>query len=164
MDADGSDVRRLTPWRLDADTADLSPAASGPTEDLVAFETYGGGPPRGKSSNIAAVPATCAPVRECRRKIRCVTDHRGGRVWSFNPSWSPSGHRIAYVKFKPVDRDTPAVGDIWTARADGSHRKAVSTSRRFEFRPDWGRVRRERLHPGLLLHRAGEDQLRHLAS
>jgi hypothetical protein len=41
MDADGSDVRRLTPWRLDADTADLSPAASGPTEDLVAFETYG---------------------------------------------------------------------------------------------------------------------------
>jgi TolB protein len=139
MDADGSHVRRLTPWEFGADTADLSPATHGPTKDLIAFETYGhGGPPRGKSQNIATVPSTCAPVSACRKKIRYLTHHRGGKGQSFNPSWSPNGRRIAYVRFREGDRNTPPVGDIWTAGADGTHRRAVSTSPLFEFRPDWG--------------------------
>ena len=46
MDADGSHLRRLTPWRLGADLPDLSPAASGPTKDLVVFETFGLEAPR----------------------------------------------------------------------------------------------------------------------
>ena len=136
MDADGSNVRRLTPWKLDADTEDLSLATRGPTKDLIAFETYGMGAPRDKSSNVATVPATCKPVSECRKRIDYVTHHRGGEVWSFNPSWSPNGHRIAYVRFKP-GRQT-AVGDIWTTRPDGSRRRAVSKSPLFEYRPDWG--------------------------
>jgi Tol biopolymer transport system component len=135
MDADGSHVRRLTPWGLDADLADLSLAASGPTKDLVVFETYGHGPPPGKSQNIATVPSTCAPVSDCRDRIRYVTHHAGGPNQSFNPSWSPNGGRIAYTHFN----DSPCcVGDIWTARPNGGHRRAVSTSPRFEFRPDWG--------------------------
>ena len=139
MDADGSHVRRLTPWKLEADTQDLSLATHGPTKDLIAFETYGhGGIPPGKSSNVATVPSTCAPVsecRECRKQIRYVTHHRTARIQSFNPSWSPNGRRIAYTLFK----DHPCcVGDIWTARPDGSHRRAVSTSPLFEYRPDWG--------------------------
>jgi Tol biopolymer transport system component len=139
MDADGSHVRRLTPWKLEADTQDLSLATHGPTKDLVAFETYGhGGPPRGKSQNIATVPSTCAPVSACRKKVRYLTHHRGGKGQSFNPSWSPDGRRIAYVRFREGDRNTPPVGDIWTARANGTHRRAVSTSPLFEFRPDWG--------------------------
>jgi Tol biopolymer transport system component len=139
MSADGSHVRRLTPWNLEADAEDLSLAAHGPTKDLVAFETYGhGGAPRGKSSNVATVPATCAPVSECRKRIRYVTHHRGGPVWSFNPSWSPDGRRIAYVRFRFGSKRHPPVGDIWASRADGTHRRAVSTSPLFEYRPDWG--------------------------
>jgi WD40-like Beta Propeller Repeat len=138
MDVDGRNVRRLTPWKLDADTPDLSLATRGPTKDLIALETYGMGAPRGKSSNVATVPATCNPVSECRKRTRFVTHHHSGAVWSFNPSWSPSGRRLAYVRFKPGDRHTPAVGDIWTARPDGSQRRPVSRSPLFEYRPDWG--------------------------
>lgn len=56
---------------------------------------------------------------------------------SFEPSWSPNGKRVAYTKFKS-DKHECCVGDIFTMRADGSHRKPVSTSPNFEFRPDWG--------------------------
>jgi len=137
MDADGSHVRRLTPWKLEADTQDLSLATHGPTKDLVTFETYGhGGPPRGKSQNVATVPSTCAPVGDCRKQIKYVTHHRGGKGQSFNPSWSPNGRRIAYVRFREGRNNF--IGDIWTTRPDGSHRRAVSTSPLFEYRPDWG--------------------------
>jgi Tol biopolymer transport system component len=138
MNADGSNVHRLTPWRLGADVIDLSPATSGPTENLIVFETYGFGPPNGKSQNVATVPSNCGSVSECRKRIRYLTRYRGGAVQAFNPAWSPNGRRIAYTKFKPGDKNTPAVGDIWTMRPDGSHRKPVSTSPLFEFRPDWG--------------------------
>lgn len=135
MDADGSDVRRLTPWGLDADEADLSLATNGPTKNRIVFETYGMGPPHGKSQNIATVPATCAPVSKCRQKIRFVTHHKGGTIQAFNPSWSPNGRRIAYTRFV---RHPCCAGDIWTTRPDGSHRRAVSKSPLFEYRPDWG--------------------------
>jgi len=135
MDTDGSHVRRLTPWWLDADLADLSLATKGPTENRVVFETYGHGPPQGKSQNIATVPATCAPVSKCRKKLRFVTHHKGGTIQTFNPSWSPNGRRIAYTRFV---RHPCCAGDIWTARPNGSHRKPVSQRPAFEYRPDWG--------------------------
>jgi len=139
MNIDGSRVRRLTPWKLGGDLADLSPARSGPTKDVVVFETYGMGAPNGKNQNVATVPSTCAPVSDCRKHIEYVTEHGAGRVASFNPAWSPNGNRIAYTLFKGPDHDHPCcVGDIWTARPDGSHRKAVSQSPAFEYRPDWG--------------------------
>ena len=137
MNADGSDVRRLTPWRLGGDLADLSPATSGPTKDLVVFETYGMGPPEGKTQNIATVPSTCASPSACKKQIRYLTNLKHGPKARFNPSWSPNGKRIAYTKFKGDKREC-CVGDIFTMRADGSHRKPVSTSPNFEFRPDWG--------------------------
>lgn len=138
MDADGSDVRRLTPWGLGGDLPDLSLATQGPTKDLVVFETFGMGAPEGKSQDVVTVPATCDPVSECRRKLRYVTENGAGPVASFNPSWAPNGRRIAYARFKEGDRQTPPVGDIWTVRPNGSHRRPVSKSPRFEFRPDWG--------------------------
>jgi Tol biopolymer transport system component len=140
MNVDGSDVRRLTPWRLNADLADLSPATSGPTKDLIAFETYGhGDAPEGKSQNVATVPSTCPSLSDCRKQIRYLTHHRGGSRASFNPAWSPNGRRIAYTKFRDKTANRPCcLGDIYTMRRDGSKRKPVSTSPRFEYRPDWG--------------------------
>jgi Tol biopolymer transport system component len=139
MNVDGSDVRPLTPWKLGGDLADLSPATRGPTKDLVVFETYGMGAPKGKNQNVATVPSDCASVSDCREQITYLTNHGAGRVASFNPAWSPSGRRIAYTLFKGPDDNHPCcVGDIWTVRRDRSHRKPVSQSARFEYRPDWG--------------------------
>jgi len=138
MRLDGSDVQRLTPWRLDADIADLSLATQGPTKDLVVFETFGHGPPKGAQQDIATVPATCHPLAACTREIRYVTHNGAGPRTSFNPSWSPTGWRIAFTDALFVP-GKPAIGDIWTVRPDGRGRQQVSRSTRFEFRPDWGR-------------------------
>ncbi len=137
MNADGTDVRQLTPWKLDGDLADLSPATSGKTKDLVVFETYGHGAPEGKSQNLVTVPGTCASVSDCRDQLRYLTDYGAGPTAAFNPSWSPNGKQIAYTKFKGDDEEC-CVGDIYTMRADGSHRRAVVKSPLFEYRPDWG--------------------------
>ena len=143
MDSDGTDVRQLTPWKIDADLAGLSPATSGPTQDLVAFETYGHDDtrPEGKTSNVATVPTTCASVSDCRKQIRYLTDLKHPPGARFNPTWSPNGKRIAYVKFRGETKNHECcVGDIFTMDPDGGHRRAVSESPLFEFRPDWGPV------------------------
>jgi Tol biopolymer transport system component len=137
MRPDGSDVRQLTPWEVDADEPDLSLAVDGPTKDLVAFETFGHGPPDGSQQDIATVPATCRPLAACTGEIRYVTHNGSGPRTSFNPSWSPDGKRIAFTDAL-FPQDGPAIGDIWTVRPDGSGRQQVSRSPRFEFRPDWG--------------------------
>jgi Tol biopolymer transport system component len=137
MRPDGSHVQRLTPWRLNADVPDLSLAAHGPTKDLVVFETFAHGPPKGAQSNIATVPATCHPLAACLRDIRYVTHNVPGPHTTFNPAWSPDGKQIAFtnVIFSP---DRPPIGDIWTMRRNGHARQRVSPSSRFEYRPDWG--------------------------
>jgi Tol biopolymer transport system component len=139
MDRDGSHVQRLTPWRIDADLAVLSQATRGRTKDLVAFETYGHGAPRGKSQNLRTVPATCRSLDSCEKRMRRLTHIHTDRVAAFNPSWSPDGRRLAYTKFGlgKTNKDC-CIGDIMTMRPDGSHRQVVSASKRFEYRPGWG--------------------------
>jgi hypothetical protein len=104
----------------------------------VVFETFGSGPPKGSEQDIATVPATCHPLAACVREIRYVTHNGAGPQTSFNPSWSPDGQRIAFTQALFIDGKPPA-GDIWTIRPSGHDRREVSSSPRFDFRPDWGR-------------------------
>jgi hypothetical protein len=111
--------------------------SSGPTKDLVIFETYGHETPPGESSNVATVPTTCTSLSDCKHQITYLTTYHNGVRAAFNPSWSPDGTRIVYTEFKGTDDDC-CKGDIYTMDANGKHRTAVSKSPLFEYRPDWG--------------------------
>ena len=133
MDANGAHVRQLTPWELDADIYDLSQARAGRTKGLIAFETFGHGPPEGQSSNVATVPAGCRSLAACTRRIRYLTDNGAGPTASNNPAWSPDGTLIAFAEYDDVE---PA--DIWTMRPDGSDRQRFTSTPDFhDFRPSW---------------------------
>jgi len=137
MGPNGNHVRQLTPWRLDADLPMVSPAEDAGSQDLVVFETYGHGAPEGTSQAIATVPTTCRSVTRCAARTDLLTRPHVQPVQHFNPTWSPSGQLIAYVRFKGSE-DGPPVGDIWTMGWRGDDKQRFSGSPLFEFRPSWG--------------------------
>jgi Tol biopolymer transport system component len=135
MRPDATHVRRLTPWGLDADLPDLSQARSGPTKDLVVFETFGPDVPAGQSG-IGTVPATCRSAADCAGKVRFLSHDPAGVQGSSNPAWSPSGDQIAFTVVSFIA--SPPAADIWRMRPDGSQPRQVSHAPQFEFRPGWG--------------------------
>jgi Tol biopolymer transport system component len=56
---------------------------------------------------------------------------------AFNPAWSPTGRRIAYVAFRDRGPNVPPLGVIWTIHPDGRHPQQVSDSKLFAYRPNW---------------------------
>lgn len=136
MHPNGTGLHRLTPWDLDADLPSVSPADDGPTRNLVVFETFGHGAPDGQVQRVATVPSNCHSTAECTRHIHYLTPNRPP-VGAFNPAWSPSGRTIGYVRFIPGETTAP-VGDIWTMDWNGKHKKPLSRSPLFEFRPAFG--------------------------
>ncbi|MEO7352302.1 MAG: hypothetical protein ABIR34_09810 [Marmoricola sp.] len=129
MNSDGSHVRRLTPWVLDADTFSVSPARSGPSRDLVVFKTYGHELPEGATSAVATVSAVHRSNPDSLKDIRFLTGTRSEPIQHFNPAWSPNGGSVAYVKLDESG------GDIWRMRWNGARKQRVSFSSFFEFRP-----------------------------
>lgn len=131
MRPDGSDVRQLTPWEIDADMADLSPATRGRTKDLVVFETFFRD---GRAENIGTVPATCTTLADCTKRIRYLTSNMpDGPTNSISPAWSPDGSRIAFAEWT-----VPGNADIYTMDPDGRNRRLVSRGPEFSYRPNWG--------------------------
>jgi Tol biopolymer transport system component len=133
MNPDGTGIRRLTPWSIDADELSVSPARYGPTADLVVFETFGHGTPDGVAAAVGTVSAIKGPA-----SVRLLTSPKALPVQHFNPGWAPNGKRIVYVRFAFDDATQTATGDIWTMVWDGRDRRPVSQSPLFEFRPNWG--------------------------
>jgi Tol biopolymer transport system component len=133
MDVAASASHQLTPWEIDADVYDVSRASRGPTKGVVAFETFGHGPPDGESSNVATVPANCPNLTACTARLRYLTHNGAGPTWSINPTWSPDGTRIAFAEFSDVE-----ASDIWTMRPDGSDRRRFTDfPDLWDFRPGW---------------------------
>ena len=94
---DGTDVRRLTPWKLHAQLPHLSPATSGPTAGLIVFQSYGEGNPEGTSRDLVTVPADCASAGACRAAIAYVTHNGMGTGRASNPAWSPDGSHLVFA-------------------------------------------------------------------
>ena len=126
MDVKTRRVRQLTPWELDADTHDVS------SRGVVAFETFGHGPPEGQSGDVATVPVNCGSLAACTARIRYVTHNGAGPTFTANPGWSPDGRRIVFSEW-----DDTAFADLWTVRPDGSDRRRVTASPLWDFRPSW---------------------------
>ena len=137
---DGSHAVQLTPWGLDADLPFVSPARYGPSRDHVVFETYGSGAPDGSTvgQRVATVPTTCTSLGDCTAKIRYLTPPTPLPVMYFNPSWSPDGHRVIFVRFDHDAVKHLASGDIWTMNWNGTNPQPLSQDPRFEYRPVWG--------------------------
>lgn len=145
MRPDGSGLAQLTPWSLNADLAHPSPATSGPTTGLVVFQTFGKDNPTGTSRDLATVPVTCTSLAACTSAIHYVTNNGMGTGRASTPAWSPNGKRIAFTG-RPSVNDPNA--EIITIKYDGTDPRLVSTSPRFDYRPDWGRSLPEGAVPG----------------
>jgi len=128
---DGSKVRRITPWEINAADADWSPDGT-----RLVFAA------RLAESNFVQSVMT---VDEDGRHVKLLTrgDQADGEgsdfrfQESFNPAWSPDGTRIVFVRATYTDADGFAMG-LQTMNPNGSSRVAISLAE--EHQPDWGSV------------------------
>ena len=117
LNADGSNLRRITPMRLNAGNPDWSPDGrrivfNSSFEGQAAVELY-----------------TVRPDGEGLRRLRREREHS----FSFEPVWSPDGGRIAFVH--GTSRTPP---HIWTMRPNGEGRRQLTHGPKPDVRPDWG--------------------------
>jgi Tol biopolymer transport system component len=143
MNPDGTDVRQLSPWQGGSTnaTAQVSPAESGPTRDLVVFNYLS---PAKTTSVIATVPATCRSDADCAAATKFLTSDpsTATTLTSFdNPAWSPDGRRIVFlVDDQPVTPtgDFDLKGAIWMMNADGKDHELLADTPVMEMEPTWG--------------------------
>jgi TolB protein len=117
LNADGSDLRRITPMRLNAGNPDWSPDGrrivfNSSFEGQAAVELY-------------TVRPDGMGLRRLRRERK--------RSFSFEPVWSPDGGRIAFVH--ATTRTPP---HIWTMRRNGTDARQLTHGSKPDVRPDWG--------------------------
>lgn len=87
MNADGSDVRRLTPWRIEATDPRWSPNGK-----QILYRTYGE-PVHLKDSNLF----TMRPDGTDRVQL---THYSGGYLQAYPQDWSPDGRQIIFERFR----------------------------------------------------------------
>jgi TolB protein len=114
VNADGTGVIRLTPWRMNASSVSWSPDG-----DLLLFDAEGSLYTMGTDgSDVSPIPL----------------DTGSGFAYPFEPSWSPDGTRFVFSMY--LERLDQV--DIFTAAADGSDLVQITDSRREDGFPDWG--------------------------
>ena len=105
--ADGSGLRRLTPWSLDASAASWAPDGS-----KLVFESYST-PHVGKSANLFTIaPSGGAMTR--------LTHFSGGKTHAFGPAWSPDGSKIVWHKI------APRLDQLFVMDADGGNHRQLT--------------------------------------
>lgn len=115
VNADGSDVTRLTPWTTNAGSVAWSPDG-----ERLLFDAGG-------------AFFTMRPDGTDVTEIELDTGSLGF-LYPFEPSWSPDGTRIVFAAWVDADQQV----DIFTVAADGSDLVRISNSRREDGFADWG--------------------------
>lgn len=125
---DGSNERRLTPWRLFAgDTTDWSPDGQ-----RILFES--------NENGVANQSANIYSINRDGTDLRQLTFARGGEVQHFASSYSPDGTMITFARSPGIGPD--GFPDIYTMTVDGADVRPVTRDPRWDSRPDWGPARR----------------------
>jgi Tol biopolymer transport system component len=123
MDADGTHLRRLTGWGMNAAEPDWSPDGS-----TIVFN----------SADDQIQRAGVFVIRPDGTGLRRLT--HGHDVGSFRPCWSPTGTQIVFtrVMFGP---DGAGAFRFYTMRPDGTHAAPIPHPAGFENQADWGAAR-----------------------
>jgi Tol biopolymer transport system component len=117
LNADGTDLHRVTPIRLNAGSPDWSPdgkriAFNSSYEGQAAVEIYTVRPAKSGLRRLCAEPSNSA---------------------SFEPTWSPGGRRLAFVHATRTQ-----IPHIWTMTRNGKQLRQVTHGPKPDVRPDWG--------------------------
>jgi Tol biopolymer transport system component len=119
VNVDGSNLRQLTPWGMDAAESDWSPDGS-----KIAFNDAD---ERIKTASIYVMNADGTSL------TKITHDENEG---SFRPSWSPQGDRIVFTRIAFGPHGGPF--DLYTMNPDGTDITALTQTPDFENQADWG--------------------------
>ncbi len=127
VDLDGTHLRRITPWRLDASQPDYSPDGR-----WIAF----------RSDESSDTKGNIWLVHPNGTGLHAVTHTAGGTGKWQSCAFSPDG-RFLVSALTPIVAGEQQNADVFTMALDGHHRRNVtSTSGFWESAPDWAaRVR-----------------------
>jgi Tol biopolymer transport system component len=122
---DGSHLRRLTRWGLDAGDPKWSPDGS-----RIVYHTYID-PHPGKSSNLFT-------IRPDGRRTTQLTHHRNGNGNSAYAAWSPDGRFLVFAR-NPVSLPTHSRNELYIMLAKGGRARRLTHLAQYDAaKPDWG--------------------------
>jgi Tol biopolymer transport system component len=127
LNADGSDVRRLTRLRIDATNPRWSPNGRQLLFNTDNFNTYQ--PASGKSANLFT-------IRPDGTHRTALTHFSGGNLQAFAQDWSPDGRHILYSRFRD------GLGYFYITDSHGKHTRRLTSVRLTDYsdsRAAWGR-------------------------
>jgi TolB protein len=123
VNVNGTDLRRLTPWKLDAASPDWSPDGR-----TILFATYWD-PQPGKLATIDS-------IRPDGSHRTVLTSTRGSQQ-SFRPSWAPDGTKVVFTRFTPTGKTGRL--DLYIMNPNGTGPKRLTNMpKAFPNSADWG--------------------------
>lgn len=125
VNADGTGLRRLTGFRLNASDPDWSPDGQ-----RITFDSGDSGRP-GAKGDIYVIKADGSDRKRLTDNPRVRRDSPSNRLAN-NPVFSPDGTKIAFTKFRP-DRT-----QLMVMNANGGNKRVLLRKRGFPNKVDWG--------------------------